>query len=230
MVAQASPWHLHALQRTAAGPAEALAVPSRMEWGTRSGQGPDAGILGHDLRGKAALELGCGPGHNVAHLAVHRGATVTGIDLVGLQVRRARSHYGRLASARFVAGHALHYLQATGDKYDAIYSVFGAIGLVAPELLLPAIAEHLAPGGTLAFSVPHPCRAGRRPSTDDRPRQDFVTLPDHTRLPLARWEFDADRWALHLARAGIDITSSRELCDAPLGHWPTTLLITARRT
>ncbi|WP_414505188.1 class I SAM-dependent methyltransferase [Streptomyces sp. NEAU-L66] len=230
MLAQASPWHLHSLQRTSAEAAEALAVPARMEWGTRPGQGPDADLLGPDLRGRHVLELGCGPGHNVAHVAVHRGATVTGVDLVGLQIRRARSHYGRLAGARFVAGHALHHLQATEEKYDAIYSVFGAIGLVAPELLLPAAAEHLEPGGTLAFSVPHPRRAGRHPSTDDRPRQDFVTLPDLTRLPIARWEFDAERWALHLAHAGLEITSSQELRDAGSGRWPTTLLITARMT
>ncbi|MFF9786579.1 class I SAM-dependent methyltransferase [Streptomyces nigrescens] len=229
MLAHASPWHLHALQRTSAEPAEALAVPSRMEWGTRPGQGPDADLLGPDLRGRHVLELGCGPGHNVAHIAVHRGATVTGVDLVGLQIRRARSHYGRLCSARFVAGHALHYLQATNEKHDAIYSVFGAIGLVAPELLLPAIAEQLASGGTLAFSVPHPRRAGRRPSEDDLPRQDFVTLPDLTRLPIARWEFEPERWARHLARAGIQMTSSQELHHTRSSHRPTTLLITARR-
>ncbi|MFG2527294.1 class I SAM-dependent methyltransferase [Streptomyces sp. NPDC048516] len=229
MLAQASPWHLHALQRTSAEPAGALAVPARMEWGTRPGEGPDADLLGADLRGRHVLELGCGPGHNVAHVAVHRGATVTGVDLVGLQIRRARCHYGRLAGARFVAGHALHHLQATAEKYNAIYSVFGAIGLVAPELLLPALAGRLAPRGTLAFSVPHPCRAGHRPSADDRPRQDFVTLPDRTRLPIARWEFDAERWGLHLARAGLEITSSQELRDAHPGHRPTALLITARR-
>ncbi|PBC84671.1 MULTISPECIES: bifunctional 2-polyprenyl-6-hydroxyphenol methylase/3-demethylubiquinol 3-O-methyltransferase UbiG [unclassified Streptomyces] len=230
MLAQASPWHLHALQRTSAELAEALAVPARMEWGTRLGQGPDANLLGPDLRGRHVLELGCGPGHNVAHVAVHRGATVTGVDLVGLQIRRARSHYGRLAGARFVAGHALHYLQATDETYDAIYSVFGAIGLVAPELLLPAIVRKLAPRGTLAFSVPHPRRSGRHPSADDRPCQDFVTLPDLTRLPIARWEFDSQRWSRHLTHAGLEITTSHELGVVRPGCRPTTLLITARRT
>ncbi|NED90191.1 class I SAM-dependent methyltransferase, partial [Streptomyces sp. SID11233] len=125
-----------------------------MEWTTRPGQGPGAEILGPDLRGKRLLELGCGPGHNAAHLATLPqglgfaragdtpiGAHVTGVDLVGLQVRRARSHYGRLDNLTFVAGHALHHLRASDEPFDAIYSVFGAIGLVAPELLLPAIAQ-----------------------------------------------------------------------------------------
>jgi SAM-dependent methyltransferase len=200
-----------------------------MEWTTRPGSGPGAEILGPDLRRRRVAELGCGPGHNAAHLATRYGAQVTGVDLVGLQIRRARSHYGRLNNLTFVAGHALHYLQASDERFDAIYSVFGAIGLVAPELLLPAIAQHLKPGRTLAFSVPHPQRGGLRPSTDDRPRRDYVTLPDRTRLPIARWDFDASRWEKHLDRAGLWLTSAQEFHDGRHGHWPTTLLITARK-
>ncbi|MGW8872185.1 class I SAM-dependent methyltransferase [Streptomyces mirabilis] len=177
----------------------------------------------------AFLELGCGPGHNAAHLATRHGAHVTGVDLVGLQVRRARSHYGRLNNLTFVAGHALHYLQASDEQFDAIYSVFGAVGLVAPELLLPAIAQRLTPGRVLAFSVPHPQRGGRSPSGDDRPRRDYVTLPDRARLPIARWEFSTDRWEKHLSHVGFWLTSAQEFHDPRIGRWPTTLLIRARK-
>ncbi|MFF1479588.1 class I SAM-dependent methyltransferase [Streptomyces sp. NPDC058301] len=200
-----------------------------MAWTTRPGVGPGAEILGPDLRRKRVLELGCGPGHNAACLATRHAAGVTGVDLVGLQVRRARSHYGRLNNLTFVAGHALHYLQASDEQFDAIYSVFGAVGLVPPELLLPAIAQHLKPGRPLAFSVPHPQRGGRAPSADDRPRRDYVTLPDRTRLPVARWDFGADRWETHLARVGLWLTSAQEFHDTRHGRWPTTLLITARK-
>ncbi|AEY90924.1 class I SAM-dependent methyltransferase [Streptomyces olivaceoviridis] len=229
MLAQASPWYAHALQRTAAGPAEPLAPPPRMEWTARPGIGPGAEILGSGLRRKRVVELGCGPGHNAAYLATRHAAYVTGVDLVGLQVRRARSHYGRLNNLTFVAGHALHYLHASDEQFDAIYSVFGAIGLVAPELLLPAITHRLKPGCTLAFSVPHPQRDGRPPSVDDRPRRDHVTLPDRTRLPVARWDFDAARWEKHLGRAGLRLASAQEFHDPRQGRWPTTLLITARK-
>ena len=229
MPAQASPWYMHALQRTAAGPAEPLTVPERMEWTTRPGQGPGAEILGPDLRRRRVLELGCGPGHNAAHLATRHGAQVTGVDLVGLQIRRARSHYGRLSNLTFIAGHALHYLHACAEQFDAICSVFGAVGLVAPELLLPPIAQRLEPGGTLAFSVPHPQRDGHRPSIDDRPRRDIVRLPDGARLPVARWDFDATRWEKHLNHAGLWLTSAQEFHDTRPGCRPTTLLITARK-
>ncbi|WP_338682666.1 class I SAM-dependent methyltransferase [Streptomyces acidiscabies] len=216
MHGQASPWHAHALQRTATGP---LAAPARMEWTTKPGSGPGAEILGPDLRGKRLLELGCGPGHNAAHLASRHGAHVTGVDLAWLQIHRARSHYGRLDNLTFVAGHALHQLHASDEQFDAIYSVFGAVGLVAPELLLPAIAQHLRPGRLLVFSVPHPQRDGRSPSSDGRPHRDHVTLPDHTQLPIERWDFDADRWDKHLIGAGLRLTSAQE--------FHATLLITA---
>ncbi|GAA1178023.1 hypothetical protein GCM10009654_39120 [Streptomyces hebeiensis] len=229
MLAQTSPWHAHALQRTATGLAEPLTVPARMEWTTRPGRGPGADVFGPGLRGKRLLELGCGPGHNAAHLATCHGVHVTGVDLVGLQVRRARSHYGRLNNLTFVAGHALHYLQASDERFDAIYSVFGAVGLIAPELLLPAIARRLTPGGMFAFSVPHSQRGGRSPSSDDRPRRDYVTLPDRTRLPIARWEFSTDRWEKHLSQASFRLTAAQEFHDARVGHWPTTLLIRARK-
>ncbi|MFG2114574.1 SAM-dependent methyltransferase [Streptomyces sp. NPDC048718] len=228
MSAQVSPWYAHAVQRLAAGPAHALTPPARMEWSTHPGLGPGAEIIGRDLSGEHLLELGCGSGHNAAHLARYHRARVTGVDLVGLQVRRARSHYGHIDGVTFAAGHALHHLRATRRIFGAVYSVFGAVGLVAPELLLPAIRRHLAPGGVLAFSVPHPARAERHPLPDDRPREDYLTLPDRTRLSLTRWEFDASRWAAHLTRAGLRLTSAVELRHPRLDPWPTTLLITAR--
>lgn len=81
----------------------------------------------------------------------------------------------------------------------------------------------------LAFSVPHPQRGGRAASGDDRPRRDFVTLPDRTRLPIARWEFDTDRWERHLSRTGFRLSSAEKFHDLRMGRSPTTLLIRARK-
>ncbi|MFE7223508.1 class I SAM-dependent methyltransferase [Nocardioides sp. NPDC057577] len=229
MPTQASAWHAHATQRIAAGTAGPRSVPTHMEWCTKPGHGPGADLLGTDLGGNRILELGCGPGHNAAHLAVHQEARVTGVDLVRLQILRARSHYGPLRNLDFVAGHALPYLNASEEQFDAIYSVFGAIGLVAPQLVLPAIAERLAPGRVLAFSVPHPRRGGRSTANDDKPRRDHVTLPDRTRLSIARWELTADRWTKHLDQTGFRLTSTEEHYDSGVCRWPTTLLIRAHK-
>jgi hypothetical protein len=68
-----------------------------------------------------------------------------------------------------------------------------------------------------------------RTTADDQPRQDYVILPDRSRLPIARWEFDAERWTVHLNHAGLKVASVHELGDHQFGPWPTTLLITARR-
>ncbi|MGP3973208.1 SAM-dependent methyltransferase [Streptomyces sp. 8N114] len=228
-LAHPSPWHAHAAQRLAEGPARALLPPPRMEWTPHPGHGPGSEILGPCTLGRRVVELGCGPGHNIAHLAAHQRANAIGVDLVGLQVRRARSHYGHIDKLTFAAGHALHYLQAVRERFDVIYSVFGAVGIVPPGLLLPAIHERLVSGGLLAFSVPHPCRRERPPGTHVGPARDFVLLPDHDRLPITRWEFDADLWARHLHHAGLTLTGALGFSHPTESSSPTTLLITARR-
>ncbi|MGP3985474.1 SAM-dependent methyltransferase [Streptomyces sp. 3N207] len=228
-LAHPSPWHAHAVQRLAEGPARALLPPPRMEWTPHPGHGPGSEILGPGTPGRRVVELGCGPGHNIAHLAAHQCVKGTGVDLVGLQIRRARSHYGHIDKLTFAAGHALHYLQATQERFDVVYSVFGAVGIVSPGLLLPAIHERLLPHGLLAFSVPHPRRSGWPPAIHDGPAHDFVLLPDHNRLPIARWEFDVDRWAQQLHRAGLTLTGALEFAHPTESGSPTTLLITARR-
>lgn len=193
MLAQISPWYAHAAQRTAAAPAHALTAPARMEWSTHAGIGPGAEILGRDLCGKRILELGCGPGHNVAHLARHHQARVTGVDLIGLQVRRARSHYGHIDGATFAAGHALHHLQATGQTFDAIYSVFGAVGLVAPSSSSPP--SHDAWNRAVCWPSPsltrhgpediHPRTTVRARTTSPCPTAPDCPSPDGSSTPTA---------------------------------------------
>ncbi len=76
---------------------------------------------------------------------------------------------------------------------------------------------------------PLPQRGGRSPYGDDQPRRDHVTLPDRTRLPIARWECETDCWEKHLSDAGFWLTAVQEFQDLRMGHWPTTLLIRARK-
>jgi hypothetical protein len=61
-------WEAHAASRLIDGPADPLPAPDRFEWTQRPGIGPGAEILGKDLNGRLIMELGCGAGHNTAHL------------------------------------------------------------------------------------------------------------------------------------------------------------------
>ncbi|MEU4536347.1 class I SAM-dependent methyltransferase [Streptosporangium sp. NPDC023825] len=123
-----------------------------MHWAQDPEHGPGAEILG-DLLTASVVELGCGPGHHLAHVA-SSGATGVGVDIAAAQIERARASYGHLPSATFVLKDAAAFLTGTGDTFDICCSVFGAIGLTPLDILLPAIAVALRPGGLLAFSVP----------------------------------------------------------------------------
>ncbi|MFF2702023.1 class I SAM-dependent methyltransferase [Streptomyces cyaneofuscatus] len=174
-----------------------------MEWTTAPGTGPGAELIGDDLQGWRILELGCGAGHNTAHLADRHAARAVGIDACAHQIRRARSCYTpQLSTAVFRCSDALTALRVPGPDYDAICSVFGAVGLIDPDHLLPLIVRRLRPGGVLAFSVPHPFRPGHRPSPDGSPVPDTLVVPGPLHLPVSRWELDANRWADLLTRVG----------------------------
>ncbi|UED87182.1 class I SAM-dependent methyltransferase [Streptomyces profundus] len=128
--------------------AERLIPPSRLELTRRPGVGPDASLLG-DLTGALVVELGCGSGHNLAHLTT-RGAHCIGIDRDPFKVHRARTLYGHLPRLRFRHGDASDQLRRlpTGSA-DVCLSIFGAFSFVAPRPLLAATANALRPGGQL---------------------------------------------------------------------------------
>lgn len=217
-------WDAHAAMRlhTPPGPLE---PPQRMEWAQRLGIGPGAEILGGDLSGRRIVELGCGPGRNSAHLAAS-GAIVTGVDRSAGQIRRAQGHYGH-TGARFVRDRATLHLTRSATPLDAIVSVFGAIGTTNPSQILALCSRRLARRGVLAFTVPHPYRTGAFPASPRTLTE--VTLPDGTTGRFQHWDIDPGAWAHALNRAGLLVTSTRDLfapADAP---WPTTLLITARK-
>ncbi|MFD4789318.1 class I SAM-dependent methyltransferase [Streptomyces sp. NPDC058459] len=226
MIDRTSHWAAYAAGIRESHPSPGSA-PARFEWGTHPGSGPGAAAFGRDLRGHRFLELGCGPGHNAAYLAEAHGACVVAIDPVDLQISRARARYGHLTGTTFLACEALRYLGRRAEQFDVVYSVFGAVGLVDPEQLLPAISRSLRPRGLLVFSVPHPHRAGRG-SYGAGPHWDVLRLPDGTRRPLVRWEIGVRQWRQTLARHELRLLAVRELGD-PRCAWTTTLIVRARR-
>jgi SAM-dependent methyltransferase len=119
-------------------PAGQLGVRSRLEWTRQPGTGPDAGILG-PLAGRTAVELGCGSGHNLAHLVAVHHAIGVGIDRDPAKIRRARELYGQLDQARFARDDAAAYLAALPpSSVDVCLSIFGAFSFTPASPLLTA--------------------------------------------------------------------------------------------
>jgi SAM-dependent methyltransferase len=196
-----------------------------MEWTQRPGVGPGAEILGTDLTGRRMVELGCGAGHNTAHLAA-AGAAIVGVDSSAGQIRRAVANYGH-TGARFLHTSAAHHLDHATESLDAIVSVFGAIGTTEPSRLLAACSRSLAHQGVLAFCVPHPRRTGTGPH---QPRtREPATLPDGTSHIVERWDMEVAGWVLAVDQAGLTVTAVHHLHAPADTRWPTTLLIIARK-
>lgn len=224
-----NPWQAHAAQRLQEQSARRLVAPTRMEWTQHPGHGPDARLFGDALQRYRVLELGCGPGHNLAHLVVHHGCVGVGTDAALLQIRRARAHYGHLPGLELYAADALTYLNSSSCRFDIVYSVFGAVGLTPPNPLLSAVASRLVPGGRLAFSVPHPYRSGRESDHGPQPRRTLLRLPNGTTAPLPRWELPPSSWRAQLKSAGFTNVTAEEHHNPQGPAMPMTLLITARR-
>ncbi|KAA9380091.1 class I SAM-dependent methyltransferase [Microbispora cellulosiformans] len=211
-------WQEHARQRQAVEPALPAAAPSRMYWTPEPDGGPGAEILGH-LACAGVLELGCGAGHHLAHLVGVHGATGVGVDISERQIERARTRYGDLPGIAFVADDAAQFLEASCHSYDVCYSVFGAVGLTSPNVLVPLIARALRPGGVLAFAVPHPRRSDRGSTS---------LLPSGDRVPIRRWELSVLGWVALLSAADFRVDDLQHLGEPPAG--PKTLLIVARKS
>jgi SAM-dependent methyltransferase len=130
-----------------------IRVRSRLEWTRKSGTGPDAGILGQ-LAGRAVVELGCGSGHNLAHLVAVEHAVGVGIDHDPAKIRQASKLYGQLDHLRFVRDDAAAYLAALApSSVDVCLSIFGAFSFTPAGPLLAAAGRALRPGGLLALTV-----------------------------------------------------------------------------
>ncbi|MFJ7998797.1 class I SAM-dependent methyltransferase [Streptomyces sp. NPDC096310] len=101
--------------------------------------------------GDSVLDLGCGSGGNLAHLAT-LGMKAIGADLSARQLDKARERWPGVDGMELHQSDALSYLEDTFTVFDAVYSVFGAAWFTDPGLLLPVIHANLRPGGVFAFS------------------------------------------------------------------------------
>uniref|UniRef100_UPI003F497A54 class I SAM-dependent methyltransferase n=1 Tax=Amycolatopsis sp. CA-096443 TaxID=3239919 RepID=UPI003F497A54 len=195
------------------------ALKSAFGWCQYDGHGPGDEVLGDPL---TTLELGPGRGDAVAALAT-KGVVATGVDLSPVQVEVAQARWGHLPNAHFEQGDVLDFLAAADQRWDAIYSIWGAVWFTDPASLLPAVLDRLAPGGRLVFShAPH------IPGTTTGALGMWAAGYTGRQVPMARWSYEPDQWADLLTCNGFTDVHARVL-PAPDPANVGTLLVASRR-
>jgi hypothetical protein len=157
-------------------PAGQLRVRCRLDWTRQSGTGPDPGILG-PLAGRTVVELGCGSGHNLAHLiaAITRPASAS--TATPAKIRRADQLYGQLDRLRFVhdddATHGLRHSHKTWMAEDGIPEILAGQRLAtrSPAELPAAPARPATDTGRQAPSA----SASGRHREDDLPNSSQIS-------------------------------------------------------
>ncbi|MEU9861350.1 class I SAM-dependent methyltransferase [Streptomyces sp. NPDC047971] len=178
-------------------------------WTQYPDHGPGAEVL--DLApASVILELGCGKGGNLAHLAT-LGHRAIGLDIAPAQLAAARDRWGSLPGVELRQAEAVAYLDETDEKLDAVFSVFGAAWFTAPEKLLPAVRERLRPGGVFAFS--------HRPAIEGcyGCQASYINRSENEDpLVVKRWDYEPDRWTEILSEHGFT-EAAAEVVPAPPG-------------
>jgi SAM-dependent methyltransferase len=119
-------------------------------WGIWHAPDSELGVLPKDLRGKDAIELGCGTAYVSSWLA-RRGANVVGIDNSKSQLATAR----RLQSEHDLYFPLIHsdaeMLPFPDATFDFAISEYGACLWADPQRWLAEASRLLRPGGELVF-------------------------------------------------------------------------------
>ncbi|MGH3501967.1 MAG: class I SAM-dependent methyltransferase [Nocardioidaceae bacterium] len=194
-------WERHARQRLATETHSPGNPPDRLRWTQLQGLGPSLELLG-DLAGRRVVELGCGPGDNLACVHERGASAAVGVDISVGQIARARLRWGRLPRISFVVDDARAFLVDNDATFDVCLSVFGAIGLCPPGQLLPLIAARLRVGGVLAFSVRHPTAV----------HSQRLLLADDCQMPIVSYHpCSTSDWITLAVASGLQVSATREL-------------------
>lgn len=128
--------------------------------------------LGLRMRGKEALDFGCGVGRLTFPLS-RRFERAVGIDISASMIRQAEQNAGRGNDCCFILNTESNLACLENDRFDFIYSDI-VLQHMAPRYArryLKEFARVLSPGGALAFQLP----SHLNPSAIEN--QTFLRLP-----------------------------------------------------
>jgi len=112
-----------------------------------------------DLHGKTVLDAGCGEGHNTRMFA-RRGARITGVDLSAKMIEFARAEEIREPlGIRYQRASYTNLADFNANSFDAVISTMALMDGPDFHGAMREIARVLRPGGTLVYSILHPCFA-----------------------------------------------------------------------
>ncbi|MDT0377559.1 class I SAM-dependent methyltransferase [Streptomyces sp. DSM 42041] len=194
-----------------AGASGAARAPRR-----RLGHGPGPELLGAPRR---ALEIGCGTGRALVHLAQTLGVEAHGVDLSPVMVKKAAERWAD-TGVTFHHGDVLTHLATDETVYDAVYSTFGAAWFTDPSRLFPLVRSRLRPGGAFVFSQPPAIPGAYGPQ--GMYKGGFAGKAMFT----YRYSYRPSVWARFLTRAGFRAAHASVL-DAPTAGHIGTLIVRA---
>lgn len=213
-------WDTYAQQKPDRRQVNAAGETTWFNWTQYPDHGPGVEVLGIGP-GSAVLELGCGKGGNLAHVAT-LGAHPVGVDLSLAQLKAADARWSEVVKLELHQADALDFFDRCPDSFDAVFSVFGAMWFTDPAQLLPAIRERLRPGGVLAFSHRPPIEGcyGCQASYINRSE-------DEDPLVVKRWDYEPGRWTEILREHGFAAVDARVLPAPPGPRKIGTMLVCA---
>jgi len=114
-----------------------------------------------DVKGKRALEIGCGGGQNAIVLA-KKGAVVSGIDFSRNQIAYAK----RLAKMEgvkvdFHVGDMQDLSRFPDGTFDLVMTAFSLLYVKSLDKTFAEVYRVLKDGGVFVFSEGHPCAEGK---------------------------------------------------------------------
>ena len=128
---------------------------------TRAAEHADLLALLPDVRGRRALDLGCGAGQLAHYLATTGAAEVVGVDLSERMLALARTEWAhpRVEYRRA----AIETLAFSPEGFDLIVSSLALHYVEDYAGLMARIGQWLAHNGVLVFSTEHPIFTARLP-------------------------------------------------------------------